>query len=134
MTRDGMNVIVPNHRFINENVVNWSHNARENRFRITVGVSYGSDEHVVKEQLMRCASEHPDVMTDNKAHPILVRLIDFGDNGLQFELLFWSRNTFLIEQTKSELRLAVLAAFREHGITIPFPQRDVHMIPPASHA
>jgi small-conductance mechanosensitive channel len=128
-TRDGMNVIVPNNRFINENVVNWSHQALETRFRIQVGVAYGSDERQVLTLLRTCAGDHPMVIADDAKHPILVRLIEFGDSALLFELLFWSRNTFPIEQTKSEIRLSILERFREAGVSIPFPQRDVHVYP-----
>jgi small-conductance mechanosensitive channel len=128
-TRDGMNVIVPNHRFINENVVNWTHNHLANRFRITVGVAYGSDEQLVHKLLKECAEAHDDVITKETDRSVLVRLIGFGDSSLDFEILFWSRNAFRIEQTKSDIRFAILKAFREAGITIPFPQHDVHLIP-----
>ncbi|MBK9417520.1 MAG: mechanosensitive ion channel [Flavobacteriales bacterium] len=128
-SRDGMNVIVPNHRFINENVVNWTHNNMVNRFRITVGVAYGSDEQLVHRVLKDCAERHAEVITNEPEKAVLVRLIGFGDSSLDFELLFWSRNAFRIEQTKSDIRFAILKAFREAGVTIPFPQRDVHLIP-----
>ena len=124
-----MNVIVPNHRFINENVVNWTHNNMVNRFRITVGVAYGSDEQLVHRVLKDCAERHAEVITNEPEKAVLVRLIGFGDSSLDFELLFWSRNAFRIEQTKSDIRFAILKAFREAGVTIPFPQRDVHLIP-----
>lgn len=128
-SRDGMNVIVPNHRFINENVVNWSHNSMETRFRLTVGVAYGSDERKVKEVLESSALNHPMVITNDTEHPVRVRLIDFGSSSLDFEILFWSRNIFFIEQTKSEIRFTILEGFRKAGIKIPFPQHDVHIIP-----
>lgn len=128
-SRDGMNVIVPNHRFINENVVNWSHNALETRFRLSVGVRYGSDEELVREILLECARNHPMVISDDHGHPVACRLIDFGDSALIFEVLFWSRNIFFIEQTKSEIRFAIVKMFRDKGVVIPFPQRDVHIIP-----
>lgn len=131
-SRDGMNVIVPNHRFINENVVNWSHNSLETRFRLNVGVSYGSDEREVQKILTACAHDHPMVITTDPEHPVTTRLIDFGDSSLDFEILFWSRNIFSIEQTKSEIRFAIRERFREAGVQIPFPQRDVHIIPQPS--
>jgi len=128
-SRNGMNVIVPNHRFINENVVNWSHNSLETRFTLNVGVAYGSDEHVVSNVLKKSALEHPMVITNDTEHPVVVRLIDFGNSSLDFEILFWSRNIFYIEQTKSEIRFTIVEGFRKAGIVIPFPQRDVHIIP-----
>jgi small-conductance mechanosensitive channel len=129
-SRDGMNVIVPNHRFINENVVNWSHNALETRFNLRVGVAYGSDAELVKKILMGCAMDQTDVVMDDPEHAVKVRFIDFGDSALIFELLFWSRNIFLVEQTKSDIRFRILERFREAGVAIPFPQRDLHIIPP----
>lgn len=133
-SRDGMNVIVPNHNFINENVVNWSHNAVETRFHITVGVAYGSDENVVKDILMACAMAHPMVIVDDKEHPVVVRLADFGDSALMYELFFWSQRIFRIENVKSDIRFAILRKFREAGVMIPFPQRDVHLVPTAPNA
>jgi small-conductance mechanosensitive channel len=56
------------------------------------------------------------------------RLVDFGDNGILFELFFWSVNIFRIENTKSDIRFEINKQFNENGIVIPFPQRDVHMI------
>jgi small-conductance mechanosensitive channel len=125
-TRDEIDVIVPNHKFIVESVVNWSHNASLTRFHITVGVSYGSDPEKVKELLLECANENKDV-SSNKTLKTNVRLINFGDSSLDFQLLFWSKNGFLIENTKSDLRFAVVKKFRENGIEIPFPQRDLHV-------
>jgi small-conductance mechanosensitive channel len=129
-SRDGMNVIVPNHRFINENVVNWSHNALETRFRLSVGVAYGSDERLVRQILEACALEQEEVISNDPEHPVRVRLIDFGESALKFDVLFWSQNIFMIEQTKSHIRFRILERFREAGFAIPFPQRDLHIIPP----
>lgn len=125
LTRDGIMIIVPNHKFITENVVNWSHNAFLTRFDIKVGVAYGSDPEQVKRILTECAEEHSDVNTT--AHKPIVRLTNFGDSSLDFQLLFWSSNGFLIENTKSELRFMVVKKFREEGVEIPFPQRDLHV-------
>ncbi|KPM49536.1 mechanosensitive ion channel family protein [Jiulongibacter sediminis] len=125
LTRDGIVIIVPNHKFITENVVNWSHNAFLTRFDIKVGVAYGSDPEQVKRILTECAEEHPDVNTT--AHAPIVRLTNFGDSSLDFQLLFWSSNGFLIENTKSELRFMVVKKFRDENVEIPFPQRDLHV-------
>ena len=126
LTRDGISIIVPNHKFIVENVVNWSHNASVTRFDVQVGVAYGSDPELVRDVLLECAAEHKDVIT-GKVKPAIVRLINFGDSSLDFKLFFWSRNGFLIENTKSELRFLIVKKFRERGIEIPFPQRDLHI-------
>lgn len=125
LTRDGIVIIVPNHKFIVENVVNWSHNAFLTRFDVKVGVAYGSDPGLVKEILLECAEEHPDVHTST--HEPVVRLTNFGDSSLDFQLLFWSSNGFRIENTKSELRFMIVEKFRERKVEIPFPQRDLHL-------
>lgn len=126
LTRDGIVIIVPNHKFIVENVVNWSHNASITRFNVTVGVAYGSDPNVVKGILEQCAIDNTEIVTKGKYAPI-VRLINFGDSSLDFELLFWSRKGFTIENTKSDLRFLIVERFLEKGIEIPFPQRDLHV-------
>jgi small-conductance mechanosensitive channel len=97
------------------------------RFIIKVGVSYGSDMEKVKEVLLDCASKNPHVVTRDKLYRTTVRLADFSDSSVVFELLFYSDNMFRIESTKSDLRFAIWHAFKEHGIQIPFPQRDLHI-------
>jgi small-conductance mechanosensitive channel len=126
LTRDGIIIIVPNHKFITENVVNWSHNAVTTRFEVTVGVSYESDPEKVREILLDCAKENKEILF-SKANQPIVRLINFGDSSLDFRLLFWSKNGFLIENTKSDLRFQIVKKFRENNIKIPFPQRDLHL-------
>ncbi|MEO8589862.1 MAG: mechanosensitive ion channel domain-containing protein [Flavobacteriales bacterium] len=132
LSRDAILILVPNHKFINENVVNWSHSDMVTRFRITVGVAYGSDVRQVQQLIHACAVAHPDVLGDEPESPVVVRLADFGDSSLDLELLFYSTNIFRIETTKSEIRFAILDTFKQYGISIPFPQRDVHMIVPPS--
>jgi small-conductance mechanosensitive channel len=123
-TRDNIILIVPNSKLINEVVINWSHLEKKTRFKVNVGVAYGSDVILVKKVLLECASAHPSISTD--PHPI-VRFADFSDSSLQFQILFWSINTFRIEDVKSDLRFSIDKAFRENKIRIPFPQRDVHL-------
>lgn len=127
LDRDGVNLIVPNHKFVAEKVVNWSHNKDERRFHVNVGVSYDSDPKQVTEILRQIALKHPFVIKKDEIFPVFVRFADFGDNSLQFQLFFWTRNTFVVENTKSELRYSIFEEFRKAGIQIPFPQRDVHI-------
>ncbi len=124
-TRDNTVIIVPNSKLVNDNVINWSHNRKETRFNLSVGVAYGSDVQLVKKILESAAQEHLDVTSENPAE---ARFQDFGDSALIFEILFWSNNMFRIEQIKSDLRFAIDRKFRENGIVIPFPQRDLHVI------
>ena len=127
-TRDGINIIVPNHKFINENVINWSHNSKATRFKIHIGVAYGSNEIEVQEVLHNCLLQEEKIIKDNPTnYPIYIRIVDFGDSAINFELLFWSNDIFSIEQIKSNIRFSILEAFRKNNIVIPFPQRDIHI-------
>jgi len=121
-TRDDIIIFVPNSKLIGENVTNWSQVERKARFHVKVGVAYGSDTELVKNLLMEVAKEHPRVL--DSPRPI-VRLLDFGDSSLDFDLIFWSRDFVRVEDTRSDLRFAIDAAFRARGVEIPFPQRDV---------
>ncbi len=122
ITREEIILIVPNTRLTTDNVVNWSQNNRVTRFRVDVGVAYGSDTELVKKILVQCAKGHSDVMAVPEPY---VFFQDFGNSSLDFALLFFSENLFRIERTKSDLRFAIDKAFRENNITIPFPQRDL---------
>lgn len=124
ITKDDIIVILPNHKLILEKVINWSRNYRSTRFSITVGVAYGSDTELVKNILLDAAKQHPNVIDPSKSH---VLFQDFGDSALQFELYFYSEHLFDIEAVKSDLRFAVDKAFRQANISIPFPQRDLHI-------
>jgi len=130
LTRDGTILIIPNHKFINENVINWSHNLKPTRFKVQVGVSYGCDEIRVRQILYHCVAEHPEVINDQPEIKPIVRIIDFADSAVVFEILFWSQNMFWIENIKSDIRFAIRKKFREEGVVIPFPQRDVYIKKP----
>jgi small-conductance mechanosensitive channel len=124
LTRDDMMIIVPNSRFVTEKVVNWSHNFERVRFKVEVGVSYGSDVEDVIKCLQEAMSETKEILND----PIpFVRFIDFGESALKFEMIFWSLEPFWIENVKSDLRRKVYIKLNEKGIIIPFPQRVVHV-------
>ena len=123
VTNDNITIIVPNSRFITENVVNWSHVDRKVRFRIPVTVAYGSDLALVERLLLEVAAANPDVL--EKPAPG-VRLMEFGESGLGFELRAWS--TTLIHRRgllTSDLNLAIYRKFTEHGIEIPYPRREL---------
>ena len=124
-TRDNIMMLIPNSKFTSEKVINWSHNQQFTRFRVHVGVAYGSDTKLVRSVLMECAEEHNFVA--KKPQP-QVRFIDFGDSSLDFDLLFFSDNMFRIESVKSDIRFMIDQKFRANNIQIPFPQRDLHII------
>ena len=127
LTRDGIMLIVPNHKFIVDNIINWSHSATPTRFKVRVGVAYGSNVDKVKEILMECTIQHDKVLKNTKdGKDPFVRFVDFGESALLFEVFFWSADIFPIENTKSDIRYLIDKRFREEGVTIPFPQRDLH--------
>lgn len=123
-TRDRIVIIVPNSKLVSDNVINWSHKRDITRFNIKVGVAYGSDVKLVMKLLIDSAVAHPDVAADPAPK---ARLIDFGESSLDFELLFFTSKMFDIEFVRSEIRVMIEEKFREHGVTIPFPQRDLHL-------
>ena len=123
-TRDGIMIIVPNSKLINNEVINWSHSDLITRFKVTVGVAYGSDTDLVRRILLDCSHSHPDVDTSK---PAIVRFEDFGNSALIFELYFWAQKTWEIEFIKSDIRYEIDRQFRANKVTIPFPQRDVHL-------
>ena len=123
-SRDNIILIIPNSKFIEENVINWSHIETRTRFYVEVGVAYGSDVELVKKVLLECAEAHHDI-TDFPAP--FVRFNDFGDSSLDFQLFFFTYNAFRVENIKSDLRFAIDNKFRENNIIIAFPQRDVHI-------
>lgn len=129
-TLDNISIIVPNSRFINEDVTNWSHHDPKVRLHVPVGVAYGSDVQLVTKLLLKVADDHPQAIDDPSPK---VWFTEFGDSSLNFELLVWISNPFVRKQVLSDLNYAIDAIFRENNITIPFPQRDLHLqsLPPA---
>lgn len=123
MNRDEISIIIPNSLITTNKVINWSHQTRHNRFKIDVGVAYGSNVELVSKVLIESALLHRNV--DNKEE-VDVRLANFGDSSLDFQVLFYSQEIFRIEKIKSEIRMTISRKFDENNITIPFPQRDVH--------
>jgi len=123
-TRDNIIMVVPNSKFVTEIVINWSHIEKRTRFHIDVGVAYGSDVEKVTRVLLQCAE---DIKSISKSPVPFVRFSDFGNSSLDFQLYFWTTETFQVEYIKSEIRYNIDAAFRANGVHIPFPQRDVHI-------
>ena len=124
-TLDGKFIIVPNSRLTKENVINLTISDKATRFHINVGVAYGTDTNLVKELLYSSALQHQLV---EKKRNIIVILDDFGDHALKFKLYFWVKRTWEIINIKSDIRFTIDEKFRENGVRIPFPQRDLHFI------
>jgi small-conductance mechanosensitive channel len=124
MTLDNVAIIVPNSQLIESQVINWSMEDPRLRIHCPVGVAYGSDIPKVKEALFSVALNHPDVLKEPAPQ---VRFLEFGDSSLNFDLLIWIGNPVKKELIQSEINYAIDEAFRKAAITIPFPQRDVHV-------
>lgn len=120
-TNDNISVLVPNAEFMTQKVVNWSYSDRIIRIVNTIGVAYGTDVELVKATLLR-AAEHPNVLA---SPPPIVRLDGFGDSAMNFSLAMWTSDLGDRTVTRSEVNFAIERLFREAGIRIPFPQREV---------
>lgn len=126
-TFDWADVIVPNSDLISGKVTNWMLRDPWGRVRVPVGVAYGSDTAQVKELLLEVAKAHPDVLPGGHVPAPIVLFLGFGDSSLNFELRCFIRNVDRRLGILSDLNFAVDAAFRAHGVEIPFPQRDLHV-------
>jgi len=125
ITNDNISIIVPNSDFITQTVINWSHGDPKVRIRLPVGVAYGTDTEKLTRVLLEVAAANEHVLPD----PIPAVYFDgFGDSSLNFELAVWTQDLASSPRRfRSELNFAIERAFREHGIEIPFPQRDLHI-------
>ena len=122
-TRENIALIVPNSKFIEDTVTNWSIGDLKIRIAVLVRVAYGSDTRLVEKLLLKVAEEHPKVLSDPRSD-VLFR--DFGDSALNFALRAWIPDPASRSLIASDLNYAIDTAFRENGIKVPFPQRDVH--------
>ncbi len=126
-TFDRSDVIVPNSDLISNKVTNWMLGDIYGRVKIPVGVAYGSDTKLVKKILLEVAHAHPMVLTDRPDMRPRVYFWEFGDSSLNFRLDVYIKDIDRRRTVRSEINFAIDEAFREHGITIPFPQRDIHI-------
>ena len=124
-TRGNVSLVVPNHKLVNENVINWNHDTDKVRFDIDLGVAYGSDTTLVKKLLLNAVKDNPYVI-DYPAP--FVRFLHFGNSSLDFKLYFFTRNLMVIEDIKSDIRLEIDKLFRENNISIPFQQQEIRIL------
>jgi small-conductance mechanosensitive channel len=124
LNTDDISTIIPNSLITTNKVINWSHQTMKTRFRIDVGVAYGSNIDLVIQVLEESAFEHPDV-SDRKSTE--ARLVNFGNSSLDFQVLFYSQNLFRISKVKSDIRRSISRKFANNNIAIPFPQMDLHL-------
>ena len=124
-TNDNVVIIVPNSDFINNSVTNLTADDPTLRVHVPLGVGYGSDPEEVQRLLIETGAAHPDVLADPK--PIVV-FTGYGDNSINFDLLVWTASrTHMPLLLRSDLYYAIFKVFKESGIELPFPQRDLHL-------
>ena len=126
ITRDDKVMIIPNHKFIKDSILNYTQNRKTTRESVTVGVAYGSDTALVRDLLLQSVSDDSRILKRPKP---TVTFQDFGDSSLDFMVYFYISDSFIDPIIKSDIRFRIDALFRENGVTIPFPQRDVHFYP-----
>jgi small-conductance mechanosensitive channel len=123
---DGVHMLVPNSKLLEQTVVNWTLVDKLLRSIVRVGVAYGSDVQLVKQVLEQIAINHPLILEDPLPEVVFE---DFGDSALVFDLYFWvqSGGDKSARAIRSEVRFEVDRLFSENGVTIAFPQQDVHL-------
>lgn len=124
LTRDDKVIVIPNHKFLTESIYNYTQNHKTTRESIKIGVAYGSDVQLVTSLLKEVANEQMGVLKSPKP---FVLFEDFGDSALLFSMNYYITDSFSDPITKSDMRYSIDAKFRKNKISIPFPQRDIHM-------
>lgn len=124
-TRDNIAIIIPNSKFVDNSVINWSHIKAKTRFNVSIGVAYGTDVKLVRSILLDIAENNKSIV--KKPKPFIL-FKDFGESSLDFSLVFWLNETWAAEKIKSDVRFQINTEFAKNNIQIPFPQRDIHMI------
>lgn len=128
ITRDGTEYLIPNEDLVTQQVVNWSYSSEQIRLKAPIGISYNAD---VRQAIALCLEAAGAVERVLKEPKPVCPLKGFGDNSVDLELRFWIRDPMNgISNVKSEVLLGVWDRFHQHGIEIPFPQRDLHIKEP----
>lgn len=122
-TREDTSIILPNTDLTRNQLINWTHSGTNARFEVSVGVDYSSDVEQVIAIMLSITTNFDQIKKEPQA---FVRFKEFGDSSLNFSIFFWSDEIFRIEKIKSDYRIALFKAFKEHNIGIPFPQRVIH--------
>ena len=123
---DGVHLLIPNSKLLENTVVNWTLVDRLVRTSVKIGVAYGSPAKKVAELMMQAAKEEKEVLNDPTP---IVTFADFGDNSLAFEVTYWVHSNVEsgLRITRSNIRFRLDELFEENNIVIAFPQRDVHL-------
>lgn len=125
VTRDGVEHLIPNELLISERVENWTHTHSRTRLKVDVGVHYKTDVHQAISLCLDAAKNMDRVLADPEPKCLL---IEFGDNSVNLQLRFWIADAHNgVQNVKSAVLLAIWDKFKEAGIEIPYPQRDLHL-------
>jgi small-conductance mechanosensitive channel len=125
ITRDGKEHLIPNEMLITDKVENWSHTDQNIRIHIPVGISYNSDVHLALQLVSEAVNEEPRIITPPSP---IVLVIGFGNSSVDLEARCWMKDPVNgITNVKSAILVRIWDKFHEHGIEIPFPQRDLHL-------
>ncbi|ARP38933.1 mechanosensitive ion channel family protein [Vibrio syngnathi] len=123
---DGVHMLIPNSILLENTVINWTLRDKLIRGTVSVGVAYGSDVRLVEKLMRNITESHPQVLP---TFEIGVFFQDFGDNALMFEVFFWVNSQVEggVRLVTSDIRFEIDSAFKENGVTIAYPQRDIHL-------
>lgn len=124
-TIDNKVLIIPNHLYLTNSLFNWTQNGITTRENVEVGVAYGSDVQLVKKLLLQAVNSHPTILKEPAPS---VLFTDFGDSALLFKVAFTLNDSFNVRFPQSDIRFEIDRLFRENNVSIPFPQRDIHII------
>jgi small-conductance mechanosensitive channel len=125
VTRDGTEFLIPNEDLITQQVINWTYSNKLIRLKILIGVAYDSDIHQVMRLMIAASQRVPRVLEE--PGPVC-QLRNFGDSAIEMELRIWIKDPENgIANVSSAARVAIWDSFKQHGIEIPFPQRDLHL-------
>ena len=125
--RDGKDILIPNETLLSTEIVNWSHGDRNVRFRLPAQISYRDDPEIAMGLMEQAARDTDRVLTDP---PPVARLMGFGDSGLNLELRLWVNDPENgVNNVRSDVYLRIWRAFTAHGVSIPYPQHEVRLIP-----
>jgi small-conductance mechanosensitive channel len=125
VTRDGKEYLIPNELLMTQEVVNWSYSTRDVRISIPIGVGYDCDVKLAQRLMIEAADASPRVLAIPKP---AVWMTEFGESAIRHEIRVWILDPEAgIGAVRSEILNRVLELFREHGISLPFPQRDLHV-------
>lgn len=125
VTIDNKILIIPNHLYLENSLYNWTQNGTTTRENVKVGVAYGSDVQLVKKLLLQAAKSQADVL--ERPEPVVL-FTEFGESSLNFSVAFSINDSFNARFPQSEIRFEIDRLFRENNVTIPFPQRDIHIV------